>query len=77
MILAKDHKNKLAMKVVRRLEVGIDAAIVYDADVKNALVRGRLRQRLTFDLTNATLPNKTPVNRAELWFDPNEKTVTE
>lgn len=43
-----------------------------DPEVQNALQKADVRNRVMFDIKNPNLPQKTPLDRKELWFDPRE-----
>jgi len=43
-----------------------------DNEVKNALSKANVKNRVVFEIENPTLSENTPINRKELWFDPLE-----
>ena len=70
--------GKQNTKLAADLERGFNRAIAdgsfdkvffNDPMVKDVLEKANLDQRITFELTNPTLPKETPVNRPELWLD--------
>ncbi|MDN4503969.1 hypothetical protein QX776_16270 [Alteromonadaceae bacterium BrNp21-10] len=44
-----------------------------DAEVQSALQQANVKKRTMFDIKNPNLSDKTPLHRAELWFDPREE----
>jgi len=43
-----------------------------DHEVKNALDKANVKNRIIFEIENPTLSKNTPIHRKELWFDPLE-----
>ncbi len=43
-----------------------------DNEVKNAINKANVKNRIVFEIDNPTLSENTPLNRKELWFDPLE-----
>lgn len=74
LFVGKDNKA-----LAKDLENGLNAAIadgtfneVFFADpsVQDVLAKANMKNRRAFYLDNPTLHKDTPLNRAELWFDP-------
>ena len=43
-----------------------------DAEVQSAFEKANIKNRTVFNIKNPNLSDKTPLHRAELWFDPRE-----
>ena len=67
--------DPLAIKIERELEAMIASGefedlFFNDPDVREALDKSNIKERVTFDLRNPNLSPETPLERQELWFDP-------
>jgi len=47
-----------------------DATFLADKAVQDVIAKANMKNRLVFRLSNPTLSKETPINRPELWFDP-------
>ncbi|PCK09290.1 MAG: hypothetical protein COA42_04600 [Alteromonadaceae bacterium] len=78
------HKNNkvLADHITEQFESMIaDGTFVRffyeNEEIKAALEKSNIASRKVLRLDNPTLPEKTPVDRAELWFSPEEQYLTQ
>jgi len=67
-------RPELAAKIEKGLYLAIEdgsfqATLLNNVMVKDVLSKANINQRRVFDLVNPGLPDKTPVNRKELWID--------
>lgn len=65
---------ELAAKIHRGLDLALangayDEYVFNHPMIKSALEEADLKQRVIFNLENPTLPEETPVDRSEYWFD--------
>lgn len=74
--------DKNNQKLARDLELGLNRAIddgsfdkvfFSDPSVKNALENANMKNRRIFELENPTLSKETPLQRKELWYNPNSQ----
>lgn len=74
--LFTSHENK---KLAADIELGLERAIAdgsfdevfyNDPNVKDVLAKANMKERKVFYIDNPLLSKETPLNRAELWFDP-------
>jgi len=72
--------NKNNKKLARELELGLNRAIVDGSfeklflsakSVQEAITKGDLKNRVVIPLDNPFNSKETPIDRAELWIDPN------
>lgn len=75
-IFVAKNNHALAKHLTEQLNTMIDdgtyTKLFYqDAEVKKALELGNLQNRRLIELKNTQLSKKTPINRKELWFNPN------
>ncbi len=74
--LFTSHENK---KLAADINLGLERAIAdgsfdevfyNDPNVKDVLAKANMKQRKVFYIDNPLLSKETPLDRAELWFDP-------
>jgi len=71
------NNPQLAEKLTKLLNKSIENGefvrlFFLDEEVKNALSKANVKNRIVFEIENPTLSENTPINRKELWFDPLE-----
>ncbi len=64
-------------ELARRLEAGLESMVqdgtlkaIFDTYFAESIEKANLYNRHVIRLTNPSLPQETPLDRAELWFDP-------
>lgn len=68
---------QLAADIERGLRIALEDGsfneyFLNDPTVRDVVANANLKDRITIKLSNPSLPPKTPVNDASLWFDPYE-----
>jgi len=76
LFVSKDNKalaHDLEAGLTRAIEDGSFNDVFFnDPSVKDVLAKANMKNRRIFKLDNPTLSKETPVDRKELWFDPQE-----
>jgi hypothetical protein len=71
------QNTQLAADIERGMRIALedgsfDEYFLNDPTVKDVIANANLKDRLIIKLNNPSLPPKTPVNDASLWFDPTQ-----